>query len=144
MTIEDCYFQVVFLVVDMRITKELSQASIILGRPFLVTTKAVIYWAKRGVIVQVEEHTVKVNINKLLKYPSQAFKDLGAINLLNNQDIDACIEEVMTINEEVNFKELPLNEPTMKLKPLSSILKYAFLDTQRAKPVIMLSQLNQK
>ena len=39
--IEDCYFQVDFLVVDMKITKELSQAPIILGRPFLATTKAI-------------------------------------------------------------------------------------------------------
>ena len=39
--IEDCYFPVDFVVVDMKMTKELSQAPIILGRPFLATTKAV-------------------------------------------------------------------------------------------------------
>ena len=39
--IEDCYFPVDFLVVDMKMTKELSQAPIILGRPFLATAKAV-------------------------------------------------------------------------------------------------------
>ena len=37
--IEDCYFSVDFLVVDMKMTKELSKASIILGRPFLATAK---------------------------------------------------------------------------------------------------------
>ena len=63
---------------------------------------------------------VKVNINKLMKYPSQAFKDLGAIKLFDDQDIDAGIEEVMMINEEVEFKELPLEERTTELK-------YAFL-----------------
>ena len=41
--IEDCYFLVDFLVVDMKMTKELSQAPIILGRPFLATAKAVTY-----------------------------------------------------------------------------------------------------
>ena len=61
---------------------------------------------------------MKVNINKLMKYPSQAFKDLGAIDLFDDQDIDACIEEVMTINEESDFKELPLDKPTVELKPL--------------------------
>ena len=72
---------------------------------------------------------MKVNINKLMKYPSQAFQDLGTIDLFDDQDIDACIEEVMTINEEAEFNELSLDEPTLELKPLLSTLKYAFLDT---------------
>ncbi|CAA6674662.1 unnamed protein product [Spirodela intermedia] len=76
--IEGCYFPVDFLVVDMKITKELSQAPIILGRPFLATAKAVTDWGKGEVILKVGEHTVKVNINKLMKYPSQAFEDLGS------------------------------------------------------------------
>ena len=37
--IDDCYFLVDFLVVDMKMTKKLSQAPIILGQPFLATTK---------------------------------------------------------------------------------------------------------
>ena len=44
--IEDYYFAVDFLVVDMKMTKELSQAPIILGRPFLATVKTVIDWGK--------------------------------------------------------------------------------------------------
>ena len=39
--IEDYYFPVNFLVVDMKMTKELSQAPIILGRPFLATAKSI-------------------------------------------------------------------------------------------------------
>ena len=68
--IEGCYFPVDFLVLDMKITKELSQAPIILGRPFLATAKAVTDWEKGEVILKVGEHTVNVNINKLMKYPS--------------------------------------------------------------------------
>ena len=82
--IEGCYFQVDFLVVDMKITKELSQAPIILGKPFLGTAKAVIDWGRGEIILKVGEHTLKVNINKLMKYPSQAFKDLGAIDLFDD------------------------------------------------------------
>ena len=82
---------------------------------------------------------MKVNIKKLIKYPSQAFQDLGTIDLFDDQDIDACIEEVMMINEEAEFNELSLNEPTLELKPLFSTLKYAYLDTQQAKPEIILS-----
>ena len=127
--IEGCYFPVDFLVVDMKITKELSQAPIILGRPFLSTAKTVTDWGKEEVIIKVGEHTVKVNINKLMKYPSQAFEDLGAIDLFDDQDIETCIEEVMGINEEADFKELPLDELTREIKPLPSTLKYAFLDS---------------
>ena len=81
-------------------------------------------------ILKVGEHMVKVNINKLMKYPSQAFEDLGAINLFDDQDIETCIEEVMTVNEGADFEELPLDEPTRELKPLPSTLKYAFLNSQ--------------
>ena len=44
--IKGCYFSVDFLVVDMKITKELSQAQIILGRPFLATANAITNWGK--------------------------------------------------------------------------------------------------
>ena len=137
--IEGCYFPVDFQVIDMKITKELSQAPIILRRPFLATAKAVIDRGKGEVILKVGDHTVKVNINKLMKYPSQAFEDLGAINLF-----ETCIEEVTTINEEAEFKELALDELIEELKPLPSTLKYAFLDTQHAKLVIISSQLNEE
>ena len=137
--IEGCYFPVDFLVVDMKIIKELSQAPIILGRPFLATAKAVTDCGKGEVILKVGEHTVKVNINKLMKYPSQAFKDLGTIDLFDDQDIETCIEEVMMIKKQANFKELPLNELTGELKPLPSTLKYAFLDSQQVKSVIISS-----
>ena len=108
--IEDCYFLVYFLVVDIKIIKELSEAPIILGRPFLVTAKAVTDWGKREVILKVREHTVKVDIKKLMKYRSQASEELGAINFSDDQDTDSCIEEVMMIDKEARFEELPLEE----------------------------------
>ena len=58
---------------------------------------------------------MKVDINKLMKYPSRASEDLGAIDFSDDQDIDACIEEVMMINEEARFEELPMDEPTLEL-----------------------------
>ena len=82
---------------------------------------------------------MKVNKNKLMKYPSQAFKYLGVIDLFDDRDTDACIEKVMMINEEANFKELPLEKSIVELKSLLSTLKYAFLDTQHANPVIISS-----
>ena len=76
-----------------------------------------------------------------MKYPSRAFEELGTIDLCDDRDINTCIEEVMTINEEANFEELPLDEPTFELKTLPSTLKYAFLDTEQAKLVIISSPL---
>ena len=142
--IEDCYFLVDFLVVDMKMTKEFSQAPIILGRPFQATAKAVTDWGKGEIILKVGEHTVKVDINKLMKYPSRASEDLGTIDFADDQDIDACVEEVMMIDEEARYDELPMEEPTLELKTLPSTLKYAFLDGEKAKLVIISSKIDIK
>ena len=142
--IEDCYFSVDFLVVDMKMTKMLSQAPIILGRPFLATTKAVTDWGKGEVILKVGENTVKVDINKLMKYPSRASEDLGTIDFADDQDIDACVEEVMMIDEKARFEEIPMDEPILKLKTLPSTLKYAFLDEEKANPILISSKLDMK
>ena len=64
---------------------------------------------------------------------------ITCINSMLSQDIETCIKEVMTINEGVDFEELPLDELTGELKPLPSTLKYAFLDSQQVKPVIISS-----
>ena len=61
---------------------------------------------------------MKVDINKLMKYLSRASKDLGAIDFADDQDIDACIEEVMMIDEEGKFEELPMEKPSFDLKAL--------------------------
>ena len=128
----------------MKTTKKLSQASIILGQPFLATAKAITDWGKGEVILKVGEHTVKVNIKKLIKYPSRASENLGTIDFSDNQDIDACIEEVMMIDEEERFEELPMDEPTLELNNLPSTLKYDVLNTKKEKLVIISSQLDKE
>ena len=72
---------------------------------------------------------MKVNINKLMKYPSWVSKYLGAIDICDDEEIKARIEEVRSVNEESDLEELPLVEPTLELKPLPSSLQYNFLDT---------------
>ena len=74
---------------------------------------------------------MKVDINKLMKYPSWASEELGTNDFSDDQDINACIEEVMMIDEKEKFEALPLDEPTLELKTLPSTLKYAFLDTEQ-------------
>ena len=87
---------------------------------------------------------MKVDINKLMKYPSRASEDLGAMDFADDQDIDACVKEVMMIDEEERYEELPMDEPTLELKTLPSTLKYAFFDEEKAKPVIISSKLDIK
>ena len=65
---------------------------------------------------------MKVDINKLMKYPSRASEDLSAIDFADDQDIDACIEEVMMIDEEARYEQFPMDEPTLELKTLPSTL----------------------
>ena len=87
---------------------------------------------------------VKVNIYKIMMYCSPGSEDFGAIDLCDDHDIEACIEEVMTINEETDFEELPLDEPTFELKSLPSTLNYSFIDAQQEKLIIISSQLDQE
>ena len=55
-----------FLVVDMKITKELSQAPIILGQPFLAIAKAITDLDKREVMTFNEEEDIEEPEAKLL------------------------------------------------------------------------------
>ena len=87
---------------------------------------------------------MKVDINKLMKYPSRAFEDLGAIDFADDQDIDACVEQVMMIDEEARYEKLPMDEPTLELKTLPSTLKYSFLDEEKSKLIIISSKLDIK
>ena len=48
------------------------------------------------------------------------------------------------INEEAKFEELLMDEPSLDLKSLLSTLKYAFLDEEKAKLVIISSTLDIK
>ena len=44
--VENYYFLVDFIIVDMKSTKDLTDSPIILGRPFLAIAKAITDWGK--------------------------------------------------------------------------------------------------
>ena len=48
------------------------------------------------------------------------------------------------IHEEAKFEGLIMDEPSLDLKVLPSTLKYAFLDEEKAKPVIISSMVDTK
>ena len=64
--VENCYFPVDFIIVDMKSMKDFTDSPIILGRPFLATMKAITDWGKGKVIFQVGDSTMKVSINKFM------------------------------------------------------------------------------
>ena len=81
MKVENCYFLVDFIILDMKSTKDFTNAPIILGRPFLSTVKAITDWGKGEVIFQVGDITMKVSINKLMRHPSHESDEVGDDNV---------------------------------------------------------------
>ena len=66
--VENNYFHVDFIIIDMKTTKNFTDAPIMLGRLFLATAKAIKDWGKGEVIFHVGECTMKVSINKLMRH----------------------------------------------------------------------------
>ena len=145
--VENCYFLVDFIIVDMKLTKDLTDSLIILRRPFLATAKAITDWGKGEVIFQVGDSTMKVSINKLMRHPSHESDEVGAVDIYEDREISSCIEETMAAIEDRSFEEpeddlFPSGEMAPELKPLPFTLKYAFLDHHSTNPVIISSQLD--
>ena len=107
--VENCYFPVDFIILDMKSTKDLTDSPIILRRPFLATAKAITAWGKGKVIFQVGDSTMKVSINKLMRHPSHESDEVGAINIYKDLKITSCIEETMAAIEDESFEE-PKND----------------------------------
>ena len=108
--VENCYFPVDFIIVDMKSTKDLTNSPIILGRPFLATAKAITDWGKGEVIFQVRDSTMKVSINKLMRHPSHETDQVGAVDIYEDPKISSCIEETMATIEDRSFEE-PEDDP---------------------------------
>ena len=146
--VENYYFLVDFTIVDMKSTKDFTDAPIIVGRPFLANVKAITNWGKGEVIFQVGDSTLKASIHKLMRHPSHESDEVGAIDIYEDPEITSCIKETMAAIEDESIEEFeddpfPSSEMAPELKPLPYTLKYAFLDHQCANPVIISSQLDQ-
>ena len=79
--VENCFFLVDFIIVDMKSMKDFIDSPIILGRPFLATAKAIMDWGKGEVIFQVGDSTMKVSMNKLMRHPSHESDEVGAVDI---------------------------------------------------------------
>ena len=108
--VQNYYFPVDFIIMDMKSTKDLTDSPIKLGRPFLATAKAITDWGKGEVIFQVGYCTTKVSINKLIRHPSHEFDEVGAVDIYEDPEISSCIEETMVAIEDRSFEE-PEDDP---------------------------------
>ena len=79
--VENCYFLVDFIIVDMKSMRDFTDSPIILGRPFLATMKAITDLGNGEVIFQVGDSTMKESINKLMRHPSHESDEVGVINI---------------------------------------------------------------
>ena len=108
--VQNYYFPVDFIIVDMKSTKDLTDSPIILGRPFLAIAKAITEWGKGEVIFQVGDSTMKMSTNKLMRHPSHESDEVGVVDIYEDPEISSCIEEMMSAIEDRSFEE-PEDDP---------------------------------
>ena len=103
--VENCYFLVDFIIMDMKSTKDFTDSPIILGRPFLATAKAITDWGKGEIIFQIGDSTMKVSIKKLMRHPSHESDEVGTVDIYEDPEISSCIEETMAAIKDRSFEE---------------------------------------
>ncbi|XP_015966670.1 uncharacterized protein LOC107490405 [Arachis duranensis] len=145
--IKDLVFSVDFYILEMPPTENRSSSSVLLGRPFLKTSKFKLDAFTSTYSFEVGDKTIKFNLEEAMKHPSEEH------SILRCDVIDEVITEVREedhnklyypIVEETDDQEdeqekvveselhgLDEKEPQLEvkseLKPLPSHLKYAFL-----------------
>ncbi|GJZ80423.1 reverse transcriptase domain-containing protein [Tanacetum coccineum] len=139
--------------------EEDSKVPLILGRPFLHTTDAIIRVKSKELNLGVGDDRITFLIDKAMQH-SHSNDDtcycMDVIDEVTKEELDALLNDSEPfLKEEVddNFEELPLNEklriktsiqepPTdLEMKPLSKHLEYAFLEKDSLLPVFISAQL---
>ncbi|GKB34065.1 hypothetical protein Tco_0879007 [Tanacetum coccineum] len=144
--IDKFIFPVDFVILDM---EEDHRIPIILGRPFLATTHAMIDVFNKKTSFEVGDEIITFDLEKSIRFPpfdedTCHFADIIDLSVIENikeilpQNHDNSIKPILdhlpAIHEDCNnpalFAANSINEekPTPKLKELPSHLEYAFLD----------------
>ncbi|XP_062103761.1 uncharacterized protein LOC133814870, partial [Humulus lupulus] len=159
--VDKFYFPVDFIVLDTQPVENMhAQIPIILGRPFLATSNAIIN-CRNGVLkLSFGNMTVELNVFNVAK--SVECEEIHEVNMIDsiceddgNDLLDFCEKyfgmnlHVDDSNDDVNslVEPIPLNEtksPKLDLKPLPENLKYAFLGESETLPVIIASALDKE
>ena len=140
-------FPVDFIVTDVKIIGELCNAPIILGRPFLATTRAIADFDKGRIELRMGNSKLEIPIPNLKQILEYIYEDVDQIDQLMDNEIeyDQLIAEVLSIEVEEASNDDTLSiegSPyEVDLKPLLESLKYIFLEKGKSKPIIISSVL---
>ncbi|XP_015955095.1 uncharacterized protein LOC107479481 [Arachis duranensis] len=130
--IKDLIFPVDFYIFEMPPIENRSSSSVLLGRPFLKTSKFKLDVFTGTYSFEVGDKTIKFNLEEAMKHPPEHETD----------DQEGEHEKVV----ENKLCELDEKEPQLEakseLKPLPSHLKYAFLEDNQKFPIIIASELS--
>ncbi|RDX75049.1 Retrovirus-related Pol polyprotein, partial [Mucuna pruriens] len=126
--VNEMIFPTDFYVLDMEDETSGKGYTLILGRPFLMTTRTKIDVHAETLSMEFGDTLVQFNIFEAMKHPTKDHSLFG-IDML----------DLKIIND--NSSSLP---PPMELKPLLSHLKYAYLGTKQQLPVIIANNLHQE
>ncbi|GJU80046.1 reverse transcriptase domain-containing protein [Tanacetum coccineum] len=153
-------FPVDFVILDM---EEDHRIPIILGRPFLATTHAMIDAFNKKISFKAGDEIITFDLEKSMKFPPSNEDTCHAADIIDlfvvsnmkeilPQDHDNSIEPILyqlheTHEDDDNPTLFTANsiddeKPTPKLKELPSHLEYAFLDNNHELPVIISSLLS--
>ncbi|KAL4316549.1 hypothetical protein AHAS_Ahas15G0296200 [Arachis hypogaea] len=160
--IKDLVFPVDFYILEMSPTENRSSSSILLGRPFLKTSKFKLDAFTGIYSFEVGEKTIKFNLEEAMKHPPEENSILRCdvidemvaevrreghnklcYPIVEETDDQEGEQEEVVENElhELDEKE-PQLEARSELKPLPSHLKYAFLEDNQRFPVIIASEIS--
>ena len=148
--IEGCYFPADFLILDMTPPKDLKEATIILGRPFLATAQANIN-CKTGIVdMFCGDEQISLNVFKATRYAAEEEDEYDHIQTIVeevnwiNQSYKpefTCLQETIYLDSE---EPIPKQHPKLELKALPEKLKYAYLGKNETMPVIISADLNEE
>ncbi|XP_016173139.1 uncharacterized protein LOC107615602 [Arachis ipaensis] len=158
----DFIFPADFIVLDM---EEEANASIILGRPFLAITGAIIDVQKGELVLRLHEEKMVFNVFTTMSYPKESIGEYMMVDtmetLVQGVREEDKLEDEMKQRKPASCSELPQESidstimldktskekeqaPKLELKTLPPSLKYAYLGNNDTYPVIINSTLSKE
>ncbi|XP_061372669.1 uncharacterized protein LOC133315116 [Gastrolobium bilobum] len=154
-------FPVDFGILDME--EEDTESPLLLGRPFLATTRSLIDVEQGKLMLRANEETVTIDVFEAIKHPVDV-EDCFRIDIIQEVVEEVTGEENSSLEED-KFKEemsvefyqeepvveelekkvddIPKGAPKVELKELPSNLKYMFLEDDQTYPAIINALLSE-
>ncbi|XP_057723801.1 uncharacterized protein LOC130939731 [Arachis stenosperma] len=162
MKIKDLLFLIDFYILEMPLTNNGSSSSVLLGRTFLKTSKFKLDAFTGTYSFEVGDKTIKFNLEEAMRHPPEEYFILRCdvinevVAEIQREDYNRLYYPIIEGNDKHEDKQEkddedelhdhgekePQLEAKTKLKPLPSLLKYAFLEDNQRFPVMIASELS--